>query len=39
MTTSTDRIEEIFRDARELQADALEIPPKGGLAKRSRSRP
>ena len=29
MTTSTDRIEEIFQDARELQADALEMLAQG----------
>ena len=35
----TNRLAAIFQVARELQADALEIPPKGGLAKRSHSRP
>ena len=29
MTTSTDRVEEIFQDARELQADALEMLDQG----------
>ena len=31
MTTSTDRIEEIFQDARELQADALEMLAQGRI--------
>ena len=31
MTTGTDRIEEIFRDARELQADALEMLAQGRI--------
>ena len=31
MTTKTNRIEEIFRDARELQADALEMLDQGKL--------
>ena len=31
MTTSTDRIEEIFRDARELQVDALEMLAQGRI--------
>ena len=31
MTTSTDRIEDIFRDARELQADALEMLAQGRI--------
>ena len=31
MTTSADRIEEIFRDARELQADALEMLTQGSI--------
>ena len=32
MTTGTDRIEAIFQDARELQADALEMLAEGGSA-------
>ena len=31
MTTSTDRIEAIFQDARELQADALQILAQGRI--------
>ena len=31
MTTSTDRVEEIFQDARELQADALEMLAQGKI--------
>ena len=31
MTTSADRIEDIFRDARELQADALEMLAQGRI--------
>ena len=31
MTTKTNRIEEIFRDARELQADALEMLDQGKI--------
>ena len=31
MTTSTDRIEEIFQDARELQADALDMLAQGRI--------
>ena len=31
MTTKTNRIEEIFRDARELQADALEMLDQGNI--------
>ena len=31
MTTSTDRVETIFRDARELQADALEMLAQGRI--------
>ena len=31
MTTSTDRIEEIFQDARELQADALAMLAQGRI--------
>ena len=29
MTTGTDRIQAIFQDARELRADALEMPAQG----------
>ncbi len=31
MTVSTDRVEEMFQDARELRADALEMLPRGRI--------